>query len=98
MKTLKQVFQLLIVLACVALGGCLRLHEAGAAIIVQSNLAAPNWIYGSLTEKDLKKAVFDLMTQNANLLKCSISSPFYNGQKCISCEPSQYFNVSNKNC
>lgn len=77
----------------------LRANHEAEAIIVQSNLAAPNWVYGSLTEKDFKKSIFDLMTQNSNVLKCMTNFPFFNGQKCINCDgQTPYFNLSTKKC
>jgi hypothetical protein len=77
----------------------LKLHHLDGGIVVQNNLAAPNWIYGSLTEQQLKKSVFDLMTQNVGLLKCNINYPFYDGKKCINCAgETPYFNLSTKQC
>lgn len=67
--------------------------------MVQTNLAASNWVYGSLSEQDLKKSVFDQMTQNLSILKCSQEVPFFNGQRCISCPgDTVVFNLSTKSC
>ena len=63
----------------------IKVHHEEDGIIVQSNLSVPNWIYGTLSESDLKKSIFDLMTKNTNLLKCNTNFPFYNGQKCLNC-------------
>lgn len=67
--------------------------------LVRNNLAGDNWIYGSLTEQQLKQSIFEQMTQNQNLLKCVPEYPFFDGTKCTSCPTSDpYFNLSTKKC
>ena len=100
-KNYKLLLQLSIILVLFALTSCLHItanHEA-LGTIVQSNLNVDNWIYGGLSEQDLKKSVFEQMTQNFNILKCNLDTPFFNGEKCIACSGStKYFNVNNKQC
>lgn len=89
---------LFLTLLTITLSLSINLHHDAANTFVLSNLAASNWIYGGTSEKDLKKSVFDLMTQNNNLVKCNLTFPFYNGQKCVNCDTGLYFNLLSKQC
>lgn len=101
LKGSKQLLQLLVVFTILALASCLHIttnHES-LGTIVQSNLSVDNWIYGGLSEQDLKKSIFSQMTQNTNILKCNPDTPFFNGEKCIACtETTKYFNIKSKQC
>jgi hypothetical protein len=74
-------FQLLIVLCLFTYISSLSLklnHEEGGTA-VQSNLKNTNWIYGTISEADLKNQIYKLMTSNNNILKCNIDFPFFDG-------------------
>ena len=74
-------FQLLIVLSLFTFISSLSLklkHQEGGTA-VQSNLKDTNWIYGTISEAELKNQIYKLMTSNVNILKCNIDFPFFDG-------------------
>jgi hypothetical protein len=36
--------------------------------------------------------------QNANLVSCPLTTPFFDGSKCLSCPSNQYFSVTIRGC
>jgi|JI6StandDraft_1071083.scaffolds.fasta_scaffold14638_5 hypothetical protein len=66
---------------------------------VNSNLKAPNWIYGGFTNEEFKLQTFRTLTSGNNIVKCQLEVPFYNGERCITCTGNApYFNIKSKKC
>lgn len=66
---------------------------------VNSNLKAPNWVYGGLNESEFKLQEFRMLTSGSNIVKCQLEVPFFNGDRCITCTGSTpYFNIQTKLC
>jgi hypothetical protein len=64
-----------------------------------SNLKAPNWIYGGISDDEFKLSMFRMLTGVGNVVKCQLDVPFYDGTKCINCSgDTPYFNIGTKKC
>lgn len=51
----------------------------------QTNMKASNWIYGGLTPSELRLRYFS-RSASLNVTNCPLSTPFFDGQKCINCQ------------
>lgn len=59
-----------------------------------SNLHAPNWIYGNISDEEFKLRMFKLLTGVGNVVKCQLDVPYFDGSKCINCSgDTPYFNI-----
>jgi hypothetical protein len=65
----------------------------------RSNLAAPNWYYGSTTASDYKIYLFRRST-TYNLTSCPLSRPFVQDseQICYNCPAGGLFNLGSQKC
>ena len=52
--------------------------------IYQTNIKAKNWIYGGLTQSQLRLRYFS-RSASRNVTNCPLETPFFNGKKCINC-------------
>jgi hypothetical protein len=52
--------------------------------LYQTNIKASNWIYGGLTPSELRLRYFS-RSASKNVTNCPISTPFFDGQRCINC-------------
>jgi hypothetical protein len=50
----------------------------------QTNIKANNWIYGGLTQSQLRLRYFS-KSASLNVTNCPLETPFFNGEKCINC-------------
>lgn len=63
----------------------------------QTNLKAKNWCYGSLTPDALRLWYFSRSALK-NVTNCPLSTPYWNGKKCINCQPGTVFDLSKDSC
>lgn len=52
--------------------------------IYQTNIKATNWIYGGLTQSQLRLRYFS-RSASRNVTNCPLETPFFNGKECINC-------------
>jgi hypothetical protein len=50
----------------------------------QTNIKAKNWIYGGMTQSQLRLRYFS-RSASRNITNCPLETPFFNGQNCINC-------------
>lgn len=66
----------------------------------QTNLSTnQSWIFDGITMNDIIKDYTDRINKNNNVTNCGASTPFWNGFKCISCEPTKpVWNMATSEC
>ena len=79
----KPILSLMLILSVQSLKTHHPTHQQESA--VQSNLKVSNWIYGSLTETQVRDQTFKLVKESKNIVKCNLDFPFYNGVRCLRC-------------
>lgn len=67
--------------------------------IFQTNLYAKNWILGNYTTDDLVDIYNSRSVKYDNITNCPINTPFFDGQKCITCPTGNpVFNIQTLQC
>lgn len=64
-----------------------------------SNLLSPNWVTGdNNTIQQIDQQTQTINQNNGYVMACPINTPFFDGNKCITCLNNQYFNIQTKSC